>query len=307
MYRCGGCGSGFLNPRPTPGSIALAYANYYTHAQTGGVKRGAISWWKQRRISERNYYLNTHFGYDLQPAAKSWLFLSRRRRQRFDRYAGYLHFPGTGARLMDIGCGNGSFLWQMRALGWDVCGIEPDPQSATQARAAGLEVRAELWPQPPGREPHFDAITMFHVIEHVHNPVQMLGDCWKLLKPGGQIMIATPNYGASGREYFGGDWRGLEIPRHLVLFTEKSLWDAMERSGFRVARPARPSLNAKAMFRLSAKLRRDRQEADGSTALPELSALQRAWLAFKADASTKKDPRHTEELILLGLKPQRGE
>ena len=306
VYRCVSCGSGFLDPRPTPASIALAYDNYYTHAQTGGVNRDAVSWWKQRRISQRNHYLNTQFGYELQPATRFLLFLSSRRRRRFDRYAGYLRFPGAGARVLDIGCGNGSFLWQMRALGWDVCGVEPDPQSAEQARTAGLDVRAELQPQPPWPEAHFDAITLFHVMEHLHQPVPTLGECWKLLKPGGQIVIATPNYEARGREYFGRDWRGLEIPRHLVLFTEKSLWEAMEQSGFAVSRPARPSLNARAMFKLSAKLRRDRNPAEGSTGFPGLSRWRREWLAFKADAETKTDPRHAEELILLGCKPRCG-
>jgi len=293
LYRCESCGSAFLDPRPTPASIALAYANYYTHAETAGGGRGAVSWWKQRRIAQRNHYLNRQFGYALRPAAKTLLPLSNGRRRRFDRFAGFLRFPGTGARVLDIGCGNGSFLWQMQTLGWAVCGVEPDPKSAEQARKAGLDVREELWPQPPWPEAHFDAITLFHVMEHLHDPVQTLADCWKLLKPGGQIVIATPNYGARGREYFGGDWRGLEIPRHLVLFTDQSLWSAMERCGFAVARPAHPSLNARAMFKLSAKLHRAR---------PGLARLRREWLAFKADAATKTDPRHAEELILLGTK-----
>lgn len=146
---------------------------------------------------------------------------------------------------------------------------------------------------------------MFHVMEHLHKPVPTLADCWKLLKPGGQIVIATPNYGATGREYFGGDWRGLEIPRHLVLFTDQSLWAAMERSGFAVSRPAHPSLNARAMFKLSAKLRRDRQLVAASAGSPGLSRLHREWLAFKADAATKTDPSHAEELILLGTKPRK--
>lgn len=143
LYCCAGCGSAFLDPRPTPASIGLAYANYYTHAQTGGGDRGAVSRRKQRRIAQRNHYLNQEFGYDLRPASRSWLSLSSARRRRFDRYAGYLRFPGAGARVLDIGCGNGSFLWQMRSLSWDVSGVEPYPESARQARAAGLDVRAE--------------------------------------------------------------------------------------------------------------------------------------------------------------------
>ena len=305
LFRCEGCGSAYLDPRPTLATIGLAYSNYYTHTQTGSVKPGAVSWWRQRRISQRNHYLNKYYGYDLKPAAQFIFFMSGGRRRRFDRYAGYLRFPGPGARLLDIGCGNGSFLWQMRSLGWEVCGVEPDPKSAEPARAAGLEVRAELLPQQPWPEGHFDAITMFHVVEHLYDPVHTLIDCCKLLKPGGQLVIATPNYGAIGREFFGCDWRGLEIPRHLVLFTEKSLWEAMERSGFAVSRPARPSLNARAMFKLSLNLRREREQSEPPVGSPKISRWQREWLAFKADRATKADPRHTEELILLGIRTQR--
>ena len=212
-------------------------------------------------------------------------------------------FCGKEYDMLDIGCGNGSLLWQMRSLGWEVSGVEPDSKSAKEAQSAGLDVRAELWPSEPWPEEHFDAITLFHVMEHLHDPVQTLADCWKLLKPGGQIVIATPNYEACGREYFGPDWRGLEIPRHLVLFTEKSLWKAMEKSGFAVSRPVRPNLNARAMFKISANLRRNRQPSPSDR--PEISNLQLKWLAFKADAATRADPRRTEELILTGIKTKR--
>ena len=172
LYRCESCGSAYLDPRPTLATIGLAYSNYYTHTQTGGMKPGAVSWWRQRRISQRNHYLNKFFGYDLKPAAKVSFFLSNTRRRRFDRYAGYLRFPGPGARLLDIGCGNGSFLWQMRSLGWEVCGVEPDRKPAELARAAGLDVRVGLLPQVPLPETHFDAVTLSHVIEHLHDPVE---------------------------------------------------------------------------------------------------------------------------------------
>jgi hypothetical protein len=64
LYRCEGCGSAYLDPRPTPASIGQAYANYYTHTPTDGAKPDADSWWRQWRISQRNGFLNKHFGYD---------------------------------------------------------------------------------------------------------------------------------------------------------------------------------------------------------------------------------------------------
>jgi 2-polyprenyl-3-methyl-5-hydroxy-6-metoxy-1,4-benzoquinol methylase len=296
IYRCGACGSGYLDPRPNLASIGLAYKNYYTHAPIGVPKPESGSPWRQWRTSERNGFLNRHYGYQLQPATSIQFFISQRRQRRFDRFTGYLRFTSPGARVLDIGCGNGSFLLQMRLLGWETAGVESDAAAVEQARKAGLDVHLELSPRRLWPDGFFDAITMFHVMEHLHDPLQQLSDCRQLLKPGGQLMIATPNYDAVGREYFGPDWRGLEIPRHLVLFTEKSLWAAMERAGFAVNRPLRPNLNARNMFRISARLRRQRF---GNLAL---SGWRTNWLAFKADQLTKRDPAKTEELILLARK-----
>ena len=296
LYRCEGCASAYLDPRPTPATIGLAYTSYYSHTPIGSGKPGADSCLRRWRVSQRNGFLNKHYGYHLQPAADFFPFMSPRRQRRYDRYTGYLRYPEPGARVLDIGCGNGSFLSQMRSLGWEVCGVDPDPQAAKHAHSAGLDVRMALSPRGLWPDRHFDAITMFHVIEHVHDPIRTLADCWELLKPGGQITIATPNFDACGREFFGQDWRGLEIPRHLVLFTEKSLWLAMEQRGFVVTRPLRPNLNAKPMFKLSDELRRKR------CGRSDISKWRLKWLAIKADFATKDDPGRTEELIILGTK-----
>jgi SAM-dependent methyltransferase len=78
----------------------------------------------------------------------------------------------------------------------------------------------------------FDVITMSHVIEHVHEPIQVLEACYRLLKPGGQLWIETPNISSLGRSRFQHNWRGLETPRHLVLFNRRSLHQALQRAGF---------------------------------------------------------------------------
>ena len=152
FYRCEDCHSGWLDPRPTPSTIALAYQQYYTHAQGGGTRTQSVSGWRRFRIAQRNSYLNANYGYSLEPAAWSPIFLSEARRRRFDAFTGYLRFPGAGARVLDIGCGNGTFLWQMRSLGWEVCGVEPDPQSAAHAQSAGLDVRVGLLQQQSCRK-----------------------------------------------------------------------------------------------------------------------------------------------------------
>ncbi|HUA39880.1 MAG TPA: class I SAM-dependent methyltransferase [Candidatus Sulfopaludibacter sp.] len=303
FYRCGDCRSGWLDPRPTPSTIPLAYTHYYTHGQAGDTTSRPISRWRQFRIAQRNSYLNAHYGYNLKPAAWIPVFLSDARRRRFDAFTGYLRFPGAGARVLDIGCGNGAFLCQMRSLGWAVCGVEPDSQSAAHAQSAGLDVRVGLLQQQSLPEASFDAITAFHVIEHLHNPVETLCCCFKLLKPGGYITLATPNLDSFGYRRYGPCWLGLDPPRHLVLFTEDSLRQTLVGHGFVVSRPPHPCLTARHFFKKSLIVELGGDPAERYIRLPWFQSIKMEWLAAKANRSARKNPAYTEELILLGKKP----
>jgi SAM-dependent methyltransferase len=188
----------------------------------------------------------------------------------------------------------------MRDLGWDVCGVEPDPQAAAEAAAAGLDVRVVVLDTVSLPEAHFDAITLHHVIEHLHDPVGTLRLCRKLLKPGGVISIATPNFNAEGHRLFGKDWFPLEPPRHLLLFTPPSLRQALERAGFTPDRGLPLRLVAPEMFRRSMHLRCGCGLVRDRGALPVWARFKAAWMAWKADRGTRGRPEQAEELILLG-------
>ena len=303
LHACSGCGSAYLDPRPTLATICQAYRNYCTHAPVGGVDYARASGWRRFRMAQRNAYLNANYGYQLKPAAWNPLFLGSARRRRFDTFTGFFHFPGPGARVLDIGCGNGSYLWQMRSLGWEVCGVEPDPQSAAHGRAAGLDVRDGFLQQQSLPEAHFDGITMTHVIEHLHDPMDNLRRCWKLLKPGGQITVATPNLDSCGHQIFGADWLALDPPRHLVLFTEASLRRALESCGFVVSRPPHPSLTARDLFRSSFRLQLAGNSGKRGKHLPWPLCIKKEWLAARASRAARRNPGVAEETVLLGKKP----
>ena len=202
LYRCGACGSGYLDPRPTPGSIGQAYSKYYTHGNAVSVEKPPTSRWRQYRVAQRNAYLNERYGYRLKPVtSRGPRRLSAERRQRFDKYVCFLPYPGEGSRVLDIGSGNGRMMMQLRSAGWEVSGIEPDPKAAAQAIAAGLNVKVGLLDDSLP-EANFDAVTLSHVIEHLHEPVDTLKKCARVLKPGGVICIVTPNFAASGHSLF---------------------------------------------------------------------------------------------------------
>lgn len=138
-------------------------------------------------------------------------------------------------RVLDIGCGNGSFLALMRSAGWDIAGVESDPQAAKLAsERLNISVCEEQFGKGIFAAASFHAITLHHMIEHVHDPIGVIAECRRLLKPEGLLIIVTPNLSSVGHAFFGADWRGLEPPRHLHVFTPRALAACAELAGISV-------------------------------------------------------------------------
>lgn len=233
LWQCLACASAWLDPRPNKATIGLAYGHYYTHEITAAEPPRSVA--AKIRVMLGNGYRNRRFGTRLAPAfALGWLAaaLLPNARSQIDLSYRYLPNPrGRQLRLLDIGCGNGGFLQVARDAGWLTFGVEPDPVARRHAEAAGHEVRPHIsdW---NGSEQTFDAITMSHVIEHVHEPVGLLTTASSLLCPGGHLFVETPNIDAVGHRLYGRHWRGLEPPRHLLLFNRNGLHKAIGNAGF---------------------------------------------------------------------------
>jgi 2-polyprenyl-3-methyl-5-hydroxy-6-metoxy-1,4-benzoquinol methylase len=182
-----------------------------------------------------NGYRNWRFNARLSPS--NWLgvplvFLLPLERAAIEHE--FRHLPRTikGGRLLDIGFGDGAFMDKAQAIGWEVTGIDPDPRVVDNALKRGLDVYQGDLEILAGEKNVFDVITMSHVIEHVHKPMVVLEACHRLLKPGGRLWLETPNINSLGRSRFKQNWRGLETPRHLVIFNGQSLCSALDRVGF---------------------------------------------------------------------------
>lgn len=133
--------------------------------------------------------------------------------------------------LLDVGAGVGAFAGYMRQQGWQVTGLEPDAETrrrALEQNRIALQETGDLFKLPQG---HFDAITMWHVLEHVHQLHEYLDQLKLLLKPGGILFVAVPNYTSQDAAYYQQHWAAYDVPRHLYHFSPASMRELLRQHG----------------------------------------------------------------------------
>jgi SAM-dependent methyltransferase len=143
-----------------------------------------------------------------------------------------------GGRLLDFGCGAGRLLQALYQRGWQVTGIDRSPRMVERIRALGLNAIQGTLPHPDLAPGSFHAITMAESLEHVHDPLGVLGEAHRLLRPGGKLVLSVPNIAGLPFHWFQGAWFGLDMPRHLTHFEPQTLGRMLDRAGFRVERIA---------------------------------------------------------------------
>jgi 2-polyprenyl-3-methyl-5-hydroxy-6-metoxy-1,4-benzoquinol methylase len=131
-------------------------------------------------------------------------------------------FRGTG-RLLDVGCGDGHFLVAARERGWTTYGSEYGQGPRERAQQRGLDVRPAPFAAAPDEVGSFDVVTSVEVIEHVTDPRDEVARMSTLLRPGGALYLTTPNFNSLTRRITGPNWRVIEYPEHLNLFTPRTL------------------------------------------------------------------------------------
>jgi SAM-dependent methyltransferase len=142
-------------------------------------------------------------------------------------------YQSTPGRLLDVGCATGNFMVAMRDRGWQVAGIELNPQAADYGRRTlGLEIETGKLEDIPLLENDFDVVTMWDVFEHVLDPKQTLVIVRRILRPGGLFVAATPNPASLEARLFGDAWAGWDRPRHLYLYSPTVLRRYLHEAGF---------------------------------------------------------------------------
>lgn len=292
LYQCRNCQSAYLDPRPTRDTIGLAYQHYYTHGEQTHAS-------KSLRQALANGYRNRAFGTNLTPSLTIGNYIVRmwpKKRRQLDAQFRGLGRPDPHAAVLDVGCGSGDFLVLARSLGWKAKGLDFDPKAVDVATSRGLDVEIggpEVLIE--GRS-KYDLITLSHVIEHVHDPVGFLRQCHGLLRPGGKLWLETPNIDGPGHRLYGAHWRGLEPPRHILIFNWMSLRTALRAAGFSEVTLLAPARVCDRTFGASENIRRGLPNRP-----PRLTPRVR-WLAWQADRRSKQMPREGEFLTVTASK-----
>jgi len=152
-------------------------------------------------------------------------------RVRFDEELDRIEAYANRGRILDIGCAWGFFLDRCKQRGWEVYGVELSHVEADYARRRfGIEVFNGALGDARFPDRHFDVVTLWHVFEHMHDPLATLAEIRRILKPGGVVVIAVPTPISAPDYVFD------SVPLHLFYFDEHTLGRALHRAGFRVSR-----------------------------------------------------------------------
>jgi 2-polyprenyl-3-methyl-5-hydroxy-6-metoxy-1,4-benzoquinol methylase len=195
VWQCGGCSLRFTQDIPDASSIGPYYKaeSYISHTDT---RKGLVN-----RIYQRVRQIT--LGQKL---------------ALVQRASGLQQ-----GRALDVGCGTGAFLNTLKQAGWKAEGIEPDADARAMARQNyGVDVQeaSALFTLPKNT---FDVITLWHVLEHVHDLHGYIDQLRSLLRSNGVLIIAVPNYTSGDADTYGRNWAAYDVPRHLYHFSPESM------------------------------------------------------------------------------------
>ncbi len=204
---CRSCGLGRVEPRLSEADIWKRYSPDYLyhdylpvfHADRSGVDLNLV-------VSHYIFYL---------------------------KLAGRVFSPG--GRLLDVGCGPGLFLKAAEGQGWAVEGVEVSPSAAEYASAVlKVPVRQSKLEQAGYPDASFDVVTLLDTLEHLGDPLATLAEIRRVLKPGGRLILNTPDFASSSRAMLGKAWAVLTPAEHLFYFREGTLRRMLEKAGFEI-------------------------------------------------------------------------
>lgn len=201
LQECANCGFVVTSPRPDQKTIGLYYQSDKYISHTGGRKT----------LVDRIYLL-----------ARSYTLRSK--------YKLIKKYKALGS-ILDYGCGTGSFLHYMQQHNWQIAGVEPSEAANKKAKQI---VNKEIYHELHQVKDKFDIITLWHVLEHVHDLNEKLLEIKEHLDNNGILIVAVPNIKSLDAKEYGAFWAGLDVPRHLWHFSNSTMQALLEKGGFKL-------------------------------------------------------------------------
>ncbi|MEI7723884.1 MAG: class I SAM-dependent methyltransferase [Bacteroidota bacterium] len=262
IQKCDACGFKFINPRPDKFKIGQYYQSdeYISHDA------------KKENLISRIYKIARRFSI----------------KTKFSIVSEY----GHKGKILDIGCGTGEFLQYCKSSGFDVYGVEPSEKARVFAQQVNkISVTDKL--SDYGNAQHsFNCISMWHVLEHVHDLNETLEMVKALLKPDGVFIVAVPNCNSWDAQHYGNFWAAYDVPRHLYHFTDITLTKLVSKHGFIIRKLLPQKLDAFYVAMLSEKYR------TGKINYFKFLILG-LWSNFQ---SGKQKRGHSSQIFVLSLK-----
>lgn len=260
IWQCAHCSLRFTQEVPEPGEIGRYYKseNYISHSETN---KGIVNWLYLRvrklTLSSKRNFIEEETGI-------------------------------KKGRLLDIGAGAGAFVHHMKEHDWKAEGVEPDSQAIERAKH---QYNIQLQPSSHlfSLEPEiFDAITMWHVLEHVHDLHGYIRHIKSICKPEGKIFIAVPNYTSYDADHYESSWAAYDVPRHLYHFSPASMQELMKRHQCKIEKIQPMWFDSFYVSLLSEKYKRGRSDL-----------LKGFWYGLRSNMKALSNKRRASSIIYV--------
>jgi 2-polyprenyl-3-methyl-5-hydroxy-6-metoxy-1,4-benzoquinol methylase len=231
---CRACDCLFIDPLPADDEIAGFYPTKYWWKPSAGILKSLEGVYRKMALRDHVSFISR--------AAQS-----------------------SGPTLLDVGCGSGTLIGLLKQRGFNVRGFDSSAEAAAIAKSeSGVDVVVGTRLQDAGFAlESFDLVTLFHVMEHVTDPRSVLSGVRHILRPAGRLVLQVPNIDSWQFRLFGVRWYGLDVPRHLINYSNQAMQRLLAESGFRIRRTRHFNL-------------RDNAPALASSLFPSLDPISRS-------------------------------
>lgn len=212
LVKCRNCGLAYLNPQPEPDELSKYYPENY-----GPYEEAGMEMFKIGPIGRLFKKIKNYLSHGKAPEIKE---------------------PDTSVKnYLDFGCGGGFGMERTKASHplWNIEGSDMSLHACEKARSKGFKVYNGLVSELKLQKEYYDIINMSHVIEHLNDPADAVKKLKEFLKPGGRMIISTPNFDSIAAKIFRSYWYAADAPRHLYLFNCRTLSELIKKSGLAVA------------------------------------------------------------------------